>query len=138
VVRKRHQDPKLDALKRVPLFAGLGKGDLAAVGRIAEEIDFQAGKELIREDEPGRQFFVLLEGEAVVRRRGRKVNVVGPGDFFGEIALLSSRPTTAAVTTTTPVLLVVITRASFDRLLRENPSIQLKVLKALAERAPND
>lgn len=137
-MRGSRSDPKLEALKGVPLFADLGKQDLAAVGRIADEIDLPAGKELIRESEPGRQFFVLLEGAAVVRRRGRKVNVLGPGDFFGEISLLSSRPTTASVATTSAVRVVVITRAGFARLLRETPQIQLKVLKALAERLPND
>ena len=101
-MRGTRQDKKLQALKNVPLFGGMSKRDLTEVARIADELDFSAGKELIRENEPGRQFFVLLEGEAVVRRRGRKVNTLGPGDFFGEIALLSERPTTATVVTTDP------------------------------------
>lgn len=132
------QDSKLEALKSVPLFAGLSTRDLAAIKRIADEIDLPAGKDLIREDEPGRQFMILLEGEAVVRRRGRKINVIGPGDFLGEIALLSSRLTTATVTTSTPVRLVVITRPDFSRLLRDSSRIQLRVLSALAERVPAD
>jgi CRP-like cAMP-binding protein len=137
LVRAR-QDSKLQALRTVPLFAGLAKRDLSAVGRIADELDFAPGKELIRENEPGRQFFILLEGEAMVRRRGRKVNTLGPGDFFGEIALLSDRPTTATVATSTPARVAIITRANFNRLLRESPPIQLKVLKALAERLPDN
>ena len=135
---RTRQDPKLEALKQVPLFAGLSKRDLAAVGRLADELDFPAGKELIHEDEQGRQFFILLAGEAVVRRRGRKVNTLGPGDFFGEIALLSNRPTTASVTTSAASSLAIITRASFSRLLRESPGVQTKVLTALAERLPGD
>ncbi|HEY4348879.1 MAG TPA: cyclic nucleotide-binding domain-containing protein [Gaiellaceae bacterium] len=135
----RHsRDSKLDALRAVPLFEGLGKRELAAIGQIADEVDFAAGKELIRENEPGRQFVVLLDGEAIVRRKGRKVNTLGPGDFFGEIALLSDRPTTAAVTASTPVRVLVIMRAAFAKLLRESPSIQAKVLKTLAERLPGD
>jgi trk system potassium uptake protein TrkA len=133
---RKHHDSKVDALKAVPLFAGLSKRDLDAVARIADELDVRAGKQLIRENEPGRQFFVLLEGEVDVRRRGRKVAALGPGGFFGEIALLSDRPTTATVTTLTPALLAVITRASFGRLLRESPQLQLKILKAMAERLP--
>jgi CRP-like cAMP-binding protein len=129
-------DSKLDGLRGVPLFADLSKRDLAAVGRITDELDFPAGKELIHEGEPGRQFFILLEGEAVVRKRGRKVNSLGAGDFFGEIALLSDRPTTASVTTSTPARLAIVTRASFSRLLRESPPLQLKILKAVAERLP--
>lgn len=131
-------DSKLQALKNVPLFAGLTRRDLAAVGRIADELDLPADKELIRENEPGRQFFILLAGEAVVRRRGRKVNALGPGDFFGEIALLSDRPTTATVATTSAVRVAIITRPSFSRLLRESPQLQLKVLRAMAERLPDD
>lgn len=135
---RARQDNKIQALKNVPLFAGLSKRDLAAVGRIADELDFPAGRELIRENEPGRQFFLLLEGEAVVRRRGRKVNTLAPGDFFGEIALLSDRPTTATVATTAPACVAIITRANFNQLLRASPQVQLKVLKALAERLPDD
>jgi CRP/FNR family cyclic AMP-dependent transcriptional regulator len=138
LLRGTRRDNKLQALKNVPLFGGLSKRDLSAVARIADELDLPAGKELIREDESGRQFFILLEGEAVVRRRGRKVNTLGPGDFFGEIALLSERPTTATVVTTEPALVAIITRASFDRLMRTSPQVQLKVLKALAERVPDE
>jgi CRP-like cAMP-binding protein len=137
-LRGTGNDNKLQALKNVPLLSGLSKRDLSAVARIADELDLPAGKELIREDEPGRQFFILLEGNAVVRRRGRKVNTLGPGDFFGEIALLSNRPTTATVVTTEPALVAIVTRASFDRLLRTSPNVQLKVLKALAERVPDE
>jgi CRP-like cAMP-binding protein len=137
VLRTRH-DSKLEALKNVPLFAGLSKRDLSAVSRIADELDVAGGKELIRENEPGAQFFILLEGGAVVRRRGRKVNMLAPGDFFGEIALVSERPTTATVTTTGPALVAIITRASFSQLLRTSPQVQLKVLTALAERVPGD
>ncbi|HWE80058.1 MAG TPA: cyclic nucleotide-binding domain-containing protein [Gaiellaceae bacterium] len=134
---RNRPDGKLEALRGVPLFAALNKRELASIGQIADEIDIPAGKELIREDEPGRQFFVVLEGEAVVRRKGRKINAVGAGDFLGEIALLSNRPTTATVTTTTPIRLAVITRTNFSKLLRENPGIQLSLLKTLAERLPN-
>jgi CRP-like cAMP-binding protein len=80
---------------------------------------------------------VLLEGEARVRRRGRTINKLGPGDHFGEIALLVDRPTTASVETTTPSRIVVISRPSFKRLLRENPGIQLELLQTLAERLPD-
>lgn len=132
------KDLKLETLKNVPLFAGLSKRDLAAVGRIADELDVPAGKELIRQNEVGRQFFILLNGEAVVRRSGRKVNTLGSGDFFGEIALLSNRPTTASVTTSAPSRIAVITRVSFSHLLNGSPHFQLRVLKALAERLPGD
>jgi CRP-like cAMP-binding protein len=135
---RRGANTKLDLLGRVPLFAGLSKRDLQRVARIADEIDLREGKQLISEGSSGRQFFILLDGGADVRRKGRRLNTMGPGDFFGEIALLSDRLTTATVTTTEPSRALVITRASFKSLLRDEPSVQLKVLQALADRVPAD
>ena len=129
---------KAELLKRVPLFESCSRAELAKIGRIADEIDLPAGKELIREDDVARQFFVLTEGWAEVRRKGRKVNTLGPGDFFGEIGLITGRPTSATVTTTEAASALVVTRTSFNALLRESPEIQLKVLQALAERVAGD
>ena len=129
---------KTDVLKKVPLFEECSKSDLAKVARIADEVDVDEGKELIREGELARQFFILTDGWADVRRNGRKVNTLGPGDFFGEIGLVTDRLTSASVTTTTPATALVITRASFKSLLRDSPNIQLKVLKALAARVAGD
>jgi CRP-like cAMP-binding protein len=135
---RRGSNSKVDLLGKVPLFAGLSKRDLQRVARIADEIDLREGKALISEGDAGRQFFILLDGSADVRRKGRKVNTMTPGDFFGEIALLSDRMTTASVTTTEPSRALVITRASFRSLLRDEPAVQLKVLQALADRVPED
>jgi CRP-like cAMP-binding protein len=96
------------------------------------------GKVLTTEGDPGREFFVLIEGTADVRRKGRKVNTMGAGDFFGEIALVSNRPRTATVTATSPMRLLVITDRAFRELMRKTPSIQTKVLSALAERCEPD
>jgi CRP/FNR family transcriptional regulator, cyclic AMP receptor protein len=89
---------------------------------------------MIREGERGREFFVLLEGTAEVTKDGRKINTLGPGDFFGEIALVSDSPRTATVTATSPVHTLVVTDRAFRRLLDDVPEIQRKVLLALAER----
>ena len=124
----------MEAISRVPLFARCSRRDLAAIASIADEIDLPAGKELTREGERGREFFVLLDGTADVRRRGRKLNTLGPGDFFGEIAVVARVPRTATVTTTSPVRALVVTDRSFRSLMERTPEIQLKVLEALAER----
>jgi CRP-like cAMP-binding protein len=129
---------KTDTLKQVPLFEQCSKSDLAKLARIADQIDVPEGKELIREGELARQFFILTDGSAEVRRGGRKVNTLGPGDFFGEIGLITDRLTSASVKTTTPARALVITRASFKSLLRDSPNIQLKVLQALAQRVAGD
>ena len=97
-----------------------------------------AGQVLTTEGDSGREFFVLVDGAADVRRNGRKVGTLGSGDFFGEIALVSERPRTATVTTTGPVLLLVVTDRAFRELMRNMPSIQLKVLTALADRLAAD
>jgi CRP-like cAMP-binding protein len=125
---------KIDLIKSVPLFARCSKKDLAEVAKLADEIDFDAGKELTREGATGREFFVILDGEADVRRKGRKVATMGKGDFFGEIALIAHTPRTATVTSTTPIRLLVITGQSFKMLLEHQPPIAAKVLSALAER----
>ena len=131
------KDQKVELIKSVPLFAGLSKTQLGHIAQIADEVEVSAGKELIAEGDRGRQFFVLVEGSADVRRRGRKVNTMSTGDFFGEIALVSDRPTTASVTATQPSRLLVVNATGFRRLLRESNDVQVKVLQALAARVPD-
>jgi CRP-like cAMP-binding protein len=133
-MRRRKAPNKTDVLKKVPLFGGLSKRSLTELAKIADEIDLAEGKVLIREDEPGRQFFILLEGAADVRRKGRKLNTMKAGDFFGEISLVTERPTTATVTLTEPSTALVISRPSFRRMLLAQPAVQLQVLEALADR----
>jgi CRP/FNR family cyclic AMP-dependent transcriptional regulator len=132
------KNAKVELIKRVPLFSQCSKRELAEVAAVADEIDLRAGKELTRQGRPGREFFVLVEGEADVRKDGRKIATMKGGDFFGEIALVSSKPRTATVVATTPVRVLVLTERSFKRLLERSPSIQLKVLQALAERISDD
>jgi len=133
-----HRDAKAEWIKGAPLFANLSKRDLNHVAHLADEIDLREGKELTRQGAPGREFFVLLEGEADVRKNGRRINQLGPGDFFGEIALVSESPRTATVTATSPVHALVIIDRDFRRLLKEQPGIQSKVLAALAARLQDD
>ena len=129
-----HKNAKLELLKDVPLFARCSKKELAEIATIADEIDLPEGKELTREGGRGREFFILLEGSADVRRKKRKVGTLGPGDFLGEIALVTKVPRTATVTTTSPVRALVVSEQNFRRLLERSPDVQIKVLEALAER----
>jgi CRP/FNR family cyclic AMP-dependent transcriptional regulator len=132
------RNEKVELIKKVPLFAGCSKHELEQIAQIADEIDLSAGKEMTREGSRGREFFVLLEGDADVTKGGSSINKLGAGDFFGEIALVSDSPRTATVTATSPVRALVITDRSFRRLLDEQPEIQRKVLVALAERLAPD
>jgi CRP/FNR family cyclic AMP-dependent transcriptional regulator len=128
------RNEKVELIKRAPLFWNCSKRQLQQIAQIADEIDLREGKEMTRQGERGREFFVLLEGEADVIKDGRTINRLGSGDFFGEIALVSDTPRTATVTATSPVRTLVITDRSFRRLMEDQPEIQGKVLAALAAR----
>jgi CRP-like cAMP-binding protein len=128
------KDSKVEAMEHVPLFSLLSKGELRRVAKLADEVDLRAGKVLTTEGTRGREFFVLLEGSADVRSNTRLLPALGPGDFFGEIALVTDVPRTATVTTTTPVRALVITDRAFRELMRAEPEIQGKVLEAVAQR----
>ena len=133
---ERHS--RRDALARVPLFAGLDRHDLDAVEKISREEGVAAGEVLIHEGRPGRHFFVLLDGAAEVSRDGEVLNRLAPGDFFGEISLLSDRAATASVTTSGPARVVVIAPDDFRRLLEELPLMQMKIVRTLADRLPDE
>jgi CRP/FNR family transcriptional regulator, cyclic AMP receptor protein len=133
------KNAKVELIKGVPLFSELGRGELDEVASIADEIDLGEGKELTVEGQPGREFFVIIEGDAAVRKGDREVNRLGAGDFFGEIALVEDRPRTATVVAETPIRALVITDRSFRTLLERSPDIEDKVMSARAARlAPED
>ena len=130
---------KLDLLRSVPLFSGCSDDELLAISAIAEEIDFPEGRRLITEAQDAvSEFFVIVEGEATVTRAGSEVATLGPGDWAGEIALISDAPRTASVVARTPVVVLVITRGSFLALLRDHPTIAQKVLASVGARLAAD
>ena len=131
---KLGSNKKIDLIKAVPLFAGASKAELADVAAIADEVDLPAGRTLISEGETGREFFVLIDGSADVSQAGSSIRTMGPGDFFGEIALISKAPRSATIVTTSPIRALVITDRAFRQLLEQSPQIAVTVLTALAER----
>ena len=132
-------DSKIELIRGVPLFAEASKADLAEIAAIADEVDLPAGKTLIKEGDSAREFFVLIEGTADVMQGDEQIGkIMGPGDFFGEIALISKAPRTATITTTSPVRALVITDRAFRQLLEHHPQIAVAVLTALAERLALD
>jgi len=132
------RDAKVELISRAPLFENCSKRELSEIASIADEIDLPEGKVLMREGESGREFVVLLEGSVDVTRKGRKLATRGAGEFLGEIALVSNVPRTATVTTASAVRALVVTDRAFRELMRRMPSIQLKVLEALADRVTHD
>ncbi|TMJ98213.1 MAG: cyclic nucleotide-binding domain-containing protein [Actinobacteria bacterium] len=128
-------DTKVDALAAIPLFKGLSRSELAQLAKLSEDLEVEEGKELTRQGEIGREFFVIVDGEVTVERDGREWRTLGPGDFFGEIALLSdSYRRTATVRAKTPLRFFVLTRQAFLSLVSKQPDIEDKVMEALEER----
>jgi CRP-like cAMP-binding protein len=105
---------------------------------LADELDLPKARNLTKEGTAGWEFIVLIQGEADVVRKGRVVNELGPGDFIGEIALVSGKPRTATVRTRGPARILVVTASGFRALMHDVPSIQDKVLAALAARIADD
>jgi CRP-like cAMP-binding protein len=128
-------DDKATALGRAPLFTNLSRADLVELAKLTEDLEFEEGKVLAREGEIGREFFVLVDGDVAVTKDGEEIRRLGPGDFFGEIALIWDSPRrTATVTATTPVRFFVLTRQAFRSLIDHHPDIEEKVLEVLEER----
>lgn len=128
------RDEKLDLLHSVPLFAGLDRRHLERLGMLTEEVDVPAGKVLIRQGEQGDDMMIIVSGEVGVERNGARLNQLGPGDFFGEIALVVGGPRTATVTAEAPSRLLVINHRDFHTLMDEFPEVAVQVLTTLAHR----
>jgi len=128
-------DDKATALGRAPLFKNLTRNELVELAKVTEDLEFDEGKVLAREGEIGREFFVIVDGDVVVTKEGTEINRLGPGDFFGEIALVWESPRrTATVITAGPVRFFVLTRQAFRGLIDHHPDIEEKVLDLLEER----
>lgn len=132
------RDAKTDLLKRVPLFSGCTKSELEALALTADELDVREGTVLTREGKPGREFFVLIEGTVQVTRDGTTIAELGPGDWLGEIALLTQSPRTATAIATSSARILVVTDRAFRQVVEKTPSIALKVLETLGERLGHD
>jgi len=132
------KNAKIELLKKVPLFSECSKRELEYIAQIADEIAFPAGRTLIEEGKPGREFFVIAEGTVEVRRKGRKLPMRGDSNYFGEMALLTGKPRNASVTTTSPVRALVITDRAFKQLLNQVRSLSPKLLASLATRISED
>jgi CRP-like cAMP-binding protein len=128
------QDTKVAALSKAPLFEGLSKKELTQLARVSEDMEIPAGATLCKEGEIGHEFFVIVDGDVEVRRKGKSLGKRGGGDFIGEIALLEEIPRTATVKAKSDLRVFVLTSKDFRHLLEESPAVERKVLRALAKR----
>ncbi len=121
-------------LARIPIFAECTKKELKQISRLVTPVHVPAGKELVKEGDPGRDFMIIASGTATVRRKGRKVASLGPGDFFGELAVLAGVPRTATVIAETDMVVEAMNRAEFSSLLDESPAMAKKILMGAVRR----
>ncbi|MEK6275431.1 MAG: cyclic nucleotide-binding domain-containing protein [Actinomycetota bacterium] len=131
---KLRKDAKIELIRKIPLFKHCTARQLREIAALADELDLKEGTELTHEGRLGREFFAIVEGTADVLMGEQWISSVRPGDFLGEIALITGRPRTATVKATSPVRVLVITSRNFRALLDKNPEIQRKVLLSMAER----
>ncbi len=121
-------DGRIEALRRVPLFADLGEDDLQCVADAVNEVEVPAGQLLVQPGAPGTGMFFIAEGTAVVETKRDEIEL-GPGQFFGELALMSEDATrTARVQAKTELRCLALDRANFRTLVAEHPDVAASLL----------
>lgn len=124
----------LKHLASVPLFSSCSNRDLQKIAKASDEISIDEERVLVEQDAVGHEFFVIIEGEAEVKRGGRRIATLGPGDHFGELALFDGGPRTATVIAASPMQVLVLGQREFAGLLDEVPGLAHKVLANMARR----
>lgn len=132
--RKPQETRSIEALRAVPLFSGLSDKELKQIAQQTKEVFFPAGAAICTEGEKAAAMHVVLEGETKVQIGGRTRRRMGPGSFFGEVAILDGGPRSATVIAETDVRTVGLPFWNFKNILKENPKIALKMLEGVAAR----
>jgi|SoiMethySBSTD1v2_1073268.scaffolds.fasta_scaffold591044_2 CRP-like cAMP-binding protein len=127
-------DPVVDLLGTIDLFEGFDRKHLRLVREIGREHVFHEGEVIIKEGAADTRFFMILEGMAEVTVGGRFARAVGPGGYFGEIAMLDGGTRTASITAATDVSALSIASFNMRALMKEHPEVAIKVLEALCAR----
>lgn len=129
-----HKDKRIELLRGVQLFGACSTAELGRIASLTTEHFAPAGQVLTRRGEPGLEFFVIIEGKATATRKGVNLATLGPGSFFGELALLDGGKRTATVVADTDMRLLVLSRQEFNGLHRVAPSVSNKMLVELGSR----
>jgi len=127
-------DEKMRHLEEVPLLADCTQKQLRSLSDISRVVEVPTGTSLTRAGQPGDEFFVILDGSAVVEKPGKKRVFLRPGDFFGEMSLLDGGPRSVTVRAATALRVLVIDRKNFQELLREVPELTQRLLVTLSRR----
>ena len=121
-------------LKQSPLFAGLNRKERQALAPRTDEIDLEQGRVIVREGEWPYEFFAIEQGTVEVRRGDQLLAELGPGDFFGEMGLVSDTRRNASCVASSPVTVIVMTAQAFRQTSREMPEVATKIRAAIEER----
>jgi CRP-like cAMP-binding protein len=121
-------------LANVPLFRACSKNDLRIIARLADYDTCRPGEVLVKEGQRGNELFVIVSGEAEVRRGGKKLAALTSGDYFGELAVLSPAVRTATVVATTELDVLIVTARELSILLADVPLFARKLLSGMAGR----
>ena len=132
-MRKRSNE-MLDKFRSLDIFSNCDDDELREIDSLTDEVQVPAGREIIRQGDLGREFIVIVNGEASVQRNGAEVNRLGPGAHFGELALLASIERNASVVALTDMTLDVIDRRAFQTLLEDSPHLTRNLLESTARR----
>jgi len=127
-------DEKLELLKTVPMFAMCNPREVERLGMLVDEVDLPGGRVLFKQGDTAHELFIVVSGQVRVERDGKVLANSGPGEFFGEIALIAGGPRTATVTCVTDCRLLVLGRREFHSLMDEFPALKMRVLETLAKR----
>lgn len=123
----------LQHLADVPLFSSCSNRELQKIARAADEITVDEGREIVTQGATGHEAFIIIDGTARVVRNDQEIATMGPGDYFGELALLDGGPRTASVVATSPMTLLVLGQREFAGLIDEVPGLAHKILTSLAQ-----
>lgn len=130
--------PSVEDLSRVPLLAGLSDDERGALADLFDVMEYDAGRTLVGEGRAGNAFYVIDRGRVVVSHDGETLRELGPGDFFGEIAILGRRPRTATVTSMQPVVVWVLLGSAFEQLQSDRPDVAAALQDAMRQRLHED
>jgi voltage-gated potassium channel len=127
-----------EVLAGIPIFSQCNKKELRSITRLLSSLRVSAGEVLTTQGDHGREFMIVESGTAVVRRNDRKVGTMGPGDFFGELAMLAGVTRTATVVAQTEMVIDVLSPREFASLLADNPTIASKIYLTAIRRLYED
>ena len=121
-------------LKEISIFSECSSKELKSISGLLTQVPIKAGKVLTKQGEPGREFMIIVDGQATVRKDGKVIATLGPGDFFGELAVIAGMPRNATITADTDMVIDALNRREFSSLLDGSPKIAKKILVGAVSR----